>query len=107
MIFLQCEAAVRHAVVQRASTHLTPGGWLVIEGFARQRSSAAVIGPKDPDLLYDLDAVADSCNGLNIVMASVDEIALNEGARHQGHASVVRFIARAAEPLARSKANAD
>ncbi|MGI9424669.1 MAG: class I SAM-dependent methyltransferase [Hyphomicrobiaceae bacterium] len=94
VIFLQCEAEVRHAAIGRASQHLRPNGWLVVEGFAGGPSGRTTIGPKDPNLLYDLGELRSSCVGLSVHEARVDEIRLNEGVRHQGSARVVRFIAR-------------
>ncbi len=94
VIFLQCPSAVRTAAISRGLAHLAIGGWVAVEGFARDRPAAAALGPTDPDLLYDADELAAVCTGLSVVESTVDRLRLREGSRHRGVGNLVHFIAR-------------
>lgn len=94
MIYLQCEEAVRHQAVGIASNALSPGGWFVAEGFSRTGIEAAGLGPKSPNLLYDLSTLRTALAGFRIVESFEGETWLDEGKRHQGPAMVVRLLAR-------------
>jgi len=94
LIFLQCESRVRNAIVRAACRHLSPGGWFVAEGFSVDREATGMLGPKDPDLLYNISDLKAACKGLHIVEAGTLVSDLNEGVRHQGKAAVARLVAR-------------
>ena len=94
VIYLQCESVVRSAAIATACRHLNDGGWLVAEGFARQRSTQAGLGPANPDLLYDIDELHQAASGLKEVEAQINSLHLSDGVRHQGLADVVTFAAR-------------
>lgn len=99
MIYLQCEETVRARAVARSAAALNPGGWFVAEGFSRaglmdEDRSEGRLGPKSPDLLYDLDDLAAALPGFRIVEAFDGTVWLNEGVRHRGPARVVRLLAR-------------
>ncbi len=99
VLYLQCEDAVRSGAVRRALALLTPGGWFAAEGFSRRGGGKygakdGALGPKDPDLLYDLDTFLGVLDGFKIVEAFDGMTHLNEGIKHQGPANVVRVLAR-------------
>ena len=92
--YLQCETSVRNGAIATACRHLNDGGWLVAEGFARQRSGQTRLGPTDPDLLYDIDDLRQAADRLRIIEARVETIQLADGVRHQGLADVATLLAR-------------
>ena len=94
LIFLQCESQVRNAIAADACRHLNPGGWFVAEGFSVCREETDLLGPKDPDLLYDTAELKVACGELQIIECRSVLTDLKEGVRHQGKAAVVRFLAR-------------
>ncbi len=94
VIFLQCPSAVRNGAIGRACEHLEAGGWLVVEGFSRRRSSAGMLGPKDDDLLYDAVDIVAASGGMTVIEALEGIAWLSEGSRHRGYGDVVRLIAR-------------
>jgi len=96
MLYLQCEARVRLDALARGAAALAPGGLFVAEGFSRAGATADGLGPKDPDHLYDLATLSDALAGFRRLEAFDGVAWLDEGARHQGAARVVRLLARKA-----------
>lgn len=94
VIYLQCQTRVRNTAIATACRHLNDGGWLIAEGFARQRSGQASLGPTDPDLLYDIDDLRQATNHLQVVEARIETVRLADGVRHQGAADVAMFLAQ-------------
>ena len=98
MLYLQCEARVRLDSLARGAAALAPGGLFVAEGFSRTGASTDGLGPKDPDHLYDLASLSDALAGFRLLEAFDGVTWLDEGARHQGEARVVRLLARKPAP---------
>jgi len=94
LIYLQGTSALRRRALAVAVAALAPGGWLVVEGFSKLQATLPGMGPDDPDRLYALDEVYAAARELAVVEASAGRVHLDEGARHQGEAEVVRFTAR-------------
>jgi len=94
MMSLQCEAAVRRRAVVTAVAALAAGGWFVAEGFTRPVEGSPESGPKDPDLLCDLQGLIDLLSGFRLVEAFMGMTWLDEGSRHRGAARVARLLAR-------------
>jgi len=94
MMYLQCEAAVRHRAIAIAAAALAAGGWFVAEGFARPEGGESTLGPTEPGLLYDLEALVAGLPGFRIVEAFKGTTWLDQGVRHRGTAHVVRLLAR-------------
>ena len=97
LIYLQSDAEVRAQALRLAVEALEPGGWLVVEAFARSPSASADPGPKDGAVLYDLAEVATAAAGLLVVEALEGRVLLDEGTRHQGIGNIIRFAARRPE----------
>jgi len=93
MLYLQCERDVRHRAVRMAGARLSEGGWFVAEGFSADGAEAGGLGPKKPDLLYDLAGLLECLQGFEIAETFQGTTHLDEGARHQGDAVVSRFLA--------------
>ena len=93
ILFLQGPPAVRARAMETAKAALTPGGWLILEGFAVAQATGAM-GPSDPDRLYALETVLEQIEGWTIVEALTGQVRLDEGMAHQGMAQVVRLAAR-------------
>ncbi|MEQ8229452.1 MAG: class I SAM-dependent methyltransferase [Rhodospirillales bacterium] len=98
MLYLQCEAEVRHRAAALAAGALAPGGWFIAEGFAPAGAGGDSLGPDNPDLLYELTDLLDVLDGLDIVEALKGRILLNEGTRHRGEARIARLLLRRPGP---------
>ncbi len=83
---------------QKLSTFLKRGGILIIEGFSKkhaeyQKTNPNVGGPKDIEMLYDLDELKKDFINFDFKEALETDIVLSEGAFHKGNAAVVRILA--------------
>jgi SAM-dependent methyltransferase len=94
LIYLHCERHVRQRAVEMAVQHLVPGGWFIAEGFAADTGDGPRMGPPDPDLRYRLGDFESWLPGWQLEEAFSGVIRLQEGSRHQGLATVVRYAAR-------------
>lgn len=84
----------RRVFHQKLMDWVAPGGEIILEGFSKGQLGRDSGGPKNSDMLWSLEELKEDFASLTITHESELEITLNEGAYHQGHASVVRLIAR-------------
>lgn len=94
LIYLQSEPQVRARALRLAADALAPGGWLVLEAFARSRGAPTGIAPKDEAVLYDLPEILSTVPDLEVLEALEGRVLLDEGIRHRGEADIIRFTAR-------------
>jgi SAM-dependent methyltransferase len=94
VLFLHGPPALRGRAIATAAGALAPGGWLLLEGFARDRRGLGAMGPDDPEKRYDLGETLAALDGLDLVEALEGAVALDEGPRHAGVAAVIRVTAR-------------
>jgi len=64
--YLQLPAAQLTAAIGNAIASLAPGGTLALIGHDSQNLEYGVGGPKDPDMLHDLEVVRSAAPGLDI-----------------------------------------
>jgi len=77
--------------VQKA---LKKGGVIICEVFSKNQIGKSSGGPKDPDLLYSVDEIANIFKGLDTISLAESTIILDEGILHQGEASVIRYVGK-------------
>ena len=77
---------------ERAEVALKPGGLFILEAFHHSQLKYQSGGPKTTDLLYDLDALLDDFQTLQILEAFDGLCYLDEGARHSGIGHIVRLV---------------
>lgn len=94
LIYLQSGWTLRRRALELGAAALAPGGWLVVEGFAKAQGPRPGMGPEDPDRLYSLEELRAALPGLQVVEALSGLVRLAEGVRHRGEAEVVRYAAR-------------
>jgi SAM-dependent methyltransferase len=93
-VFCHLPSSERWDLYARIREALKPGGVFLSEMFTPRQLDHASGGPKDPDLLVEVDELKRAFEGFEIVLAAEELVTLDEGPFHQGPASVVRFIAR-------------
>jgi len=96
LFYLQGPAELRFVTFPWLGEALSPGGWLVIEGFAKTGNEPAAMGPGRDELRWGLAETLPHLAGLDIVEALEGDILLADGARHDGMAHVMRILARKA-----------
>lgn len=93
--FLHLDPELRRTVFSHALEALKPGGWFVGEFFSVDQLRFRSGGPKQVDLLYrceDFEAL--SGKAYHCETLEQTEVELDEGAGHQGAASVIRVTIR-------------
>ena len=94
LIYVHLPEALRiqfhHTIIQS----LKPGGFLVLEAFAKDQLKFESGGPKDSAILYDAATLCGDFSELHIMSCEQKEINLKEGEFHQGKAAVIRMIAQ-------------
>lgn len=98
LIFAHFPGENRRAYHRRLSTFLKPGGHLIIEGFSKEHATFQQLnqksgGPRDAEMLYDLEALKEDFNDFEFIEATEEKVVLAEGEFHQGEASVIRIFA--------------
>jgi SAM-dependent methyltransferase len=98
-IFVHFMPHVRQRLHRRMLAALKPGGLLVLAAFAVkhvERRAAGGRGGPPPEMLYTEALLRDDFAGATFELIEEADIALDEGSRHKGRASVVRLVVRRA-----------
>lgn len=87
----------RRQYFQKLANALKTGGYLILEGFSKahiekQGLNPAVGGPKNQDMLFDLEELKNDFNGFDFIEAYETETVLKEGTFHNGLSSVIRLF---------------
>lgn len=98
MVYAHFSGELRRTFHRKLSEFLKPGGFLILEGFSKlqqeyQQRDPQSGGPKDTEMLYDLEELKRDFENFDIKEAVVKTIVLSEGDYHKGEASVVRIFA--------------
>ena len=70
---------------------LKPGGRLILEAFHKDQLRYDTGGPKSLEMLFDEELLRSDFTELDTVLLKMQIVTLDEGAFHQGEASVLRY----------------
>ncbi len=93
-IFIHYPSALRKAMHDRYVAALKPGGLLVMECFEKRQLANGTGGPRDLDLLYDLNELKQDFAGLELELAQDLDQDLSEGDFHKGQSALIRIVGR-------------
>ena len=91
-IFIHLEEKLRSVVFKNTVDSLKPGGKIIFEAFEKDQLKYDSGGPKDEELLYSLEDIAEKFIDLEFEKFSKENIYLDEGPLHKGEAEVIRFV---------------
>jgi cyclopropane fatty-acyl-phospholipid synthase-like methyltransferase len=94
IIFVHLDKPEVETIFASAKEALKKGGVIICEVFSKNQLGKTSGGPKDPDLLYSTDEIANMFKGLEIISLAESAIILDEGILHQGEASVIRYVGK-------------
>lgn len=94
LIYIHLPSRERQHLHNECMKALKPGGTIILEAFSMNQVNYSSGGPRDPALLYSLNELQQDFRSLEFEVAEECTIHLNEGAFHQGVASVVRLSAK-------------
>lgn len=96
MLYLQGPAELRTAPLAWITDALAPGGWFLLEGFAKTGPERPAMGPGDDALRWGLEEVLPLLKGCEILEAFDGTALLADGALHTGPARILRLLIRKA-----------
>lgn len=92
LIFVHLPESLRKKFHGEIFKSIKPGGFLVLEAFAKEQFQLESGGPRDASLLYDAPALCSDFPFLHLISCGQKEIFLDEGGYHKGKAEVLRII---------------
>jgi len=94
LIYMHLPPETRSLAHQMAIRSLKPGGILIFEAFSKSQMPRTSGGPKNIDLLYNLEDLQADFNGMEFITFAGQQTILDEGPLHQGLADIIRIVAR-------------
>lgn len=96
LIYTHFPESNRHSYHRKLCSYIKKGGMLILEGFSKAHVAFQAVNPKaggpvDVSLLYDVEALRQDFDEIDIQEACQTETILHEGENHKGRASVVRI----------------
>ena len=92
LIFVHLPEVLRRKFHQEVYNSIKPGGFMVLEAFAKEQAQLESGGPRDATLLYDVPSLCNDFPFLHMLSCEQKDIFLDEGDYHKGKASVLRMI---------------
>jgi len=99
LIYAHFSADVKSYYHQQLIKYLKPGGVVIFEAFSKQHlpyqsRNPQVGGPKDIAMLFSIDELRRDFPDFHISYLAEEVVRLEEGPRHSGEGSVVRFVGK-------------
>lgn len=97
IVFTHFPTEIRTRIHQELVTYLNKGGFIILKVFSKnqiihQANNSNAGGPKDIDMLYDIDYIKSDFDNIKIIELNETEIFLSEGLHHNSISSVIRFM---------------
>lgn len=91
--FLHLPSATRRSFHKSLVKYLRPGGSILAEFFSKKQIDYDTGGPKNLDMLYDIEELKSDFQEMDISILNEEFIDLDENNFHDGKAWVIRLIA--------------
>jgi len=91
-IFCHLPPGLRTSVHEKICNGLSPGGILILEGFSKKQIDNNTGGPRNLDMLLDLDVLKQELAPLELAHCAEIEREIHEGTYHTGLATVIQII---------------
>lgn len=92
-IFCHQPPVVRAALHEQCLRGMVPGGVFLLEGFTPRQLELATGGPKNRELLMELEIIRQELPGLRLEIGREIEREISEGTYHHSTAAVVQILA--------------
>ncbi|MGB5287385.1 MAG: class I SAM-dependent methyltransferase [Ignavibacteriaceae bacterium] len=92
IIFVHFNAEYKTTFHNKMIDSLKPGGKIFLEIFSKNQIKKNSGGPQDMTMLYSLDEVNRDFHNLKTILLKEENVLLDEGDKHRGDASVIRFV---------------
>jgi SAM-dependent methyltransferase len=99
LIFAHFPADKKSALHKKLTTFLKPGGIVIFEAYSKGHlkqidKNPQVGGPRDIDMLFSKEEISADFEGYDVLMLEEMDVWQNEGIRHVGEGTVIRFVGR-------------
>ena len=92
LIYAHFAGDERSRLFRKVQELMKPGGHLLMEVFSKNQLGKSSGGPKVAELLYNEEEIRSSFPSIEFIMLEESNVLLDEGAYHQGEASVIRAV---------------
>ena len=92
IIFVHFNYEERKAYHKKIIDSLKPGGKLILELFSKNQMGKSSGGPQNLNMLSSLEEIVNDFKELKTIFLGEENIILDEGEKHSGEASVIRFV---------------
>jgi len=94
LIYFHVDDEKKEKLHEKVLSLLKENGVIIIEAFEKEQIKNNSGGPKNVDMLYDLQTIAEDFIELEFEKLAKEIVDLNEGKGHLGKAVVVRFVGK-------------
>jgi hypothetical protein len=92
LIFVHLPGELRRLFHLQVNKSLKPGGYMILEAFAKEQLQFESGGPRDVAMLYDAPSICNDFQFLHLLSCGQKEVILEEGEFHKGKAAVLQMI---------------
>jgi cyclopropane fatty-acyl-phospholipid synthase-like methyltransferase len=92
IIFVHFNSEERKSFHKIIIDSLKPGGKIILELFSKNQFEKSSGGPQDLEMLYTFDEIKNDFAEMKTILIEEKNILLNEGDKHNGDASVIRYV---------------
>ena len=94
LIFAHMPSSIRQKYHRKFIEFIRPGGTIILEAFRPEQMGRTSGGPRNPDMLYTEEILADDFSACTDISISSVTATLNEGPYHTGVAELIRLVAK-------------
>jgi hypothetical protein len=92
IIFVHLPPEIRSGFHSKIVESLKPNGKIILELFSKNQFGKESGGPQNLNMLSTIEEIKNDFKGLKTIVLSEENINLEEGAKHSGEASVIRYL---------------
>jgi len=92
IIFVHIAMEFRTEFHEKIIDSIKPNGKIILEVFSKNQFGKNSGGPQDSAMLYSFDEIKNDFKKLKTILLKEENIFLDEGDKHRGQASVIRFV---------------
>ena len=92
IIFVHLSTEIRSGFYRKIIESMKPKGKIILELFSKNQLGKDSGGPQDINMLSSIEEIKNNFMDLNTLILKEENIFIEEGAKHSGEASVIRFV---------------
>ena len=92
IIFVHFDSEERSVFHHKIIDSLKPSGKLILDAFSKNQFGKNSGGPQNIEMLYSLEEIKNDFIEMKTILLEEKNVFLNEGDKHKGDASVIRYV---------------